>query len=202
MKKLPWELVPEFKPEILTEMTIFIADIRDEVIELHDENLGDSRLSLGMRAYECCRKRIIRADNQKQFPWLSILTPEGRFTFAIKNIPVRFTRNDPKYLPDKKLVVSDETQEQFDMFHETMPYATLRWFFVFDTHYKAAADAVYFVGYNEVGQIVSQWQVPVEENVVLLTDVNGSNPAPEDIEPPTLLIKKKNKNDKDVKSDE
>jgi len=202
MNKYPWDFNPDLKMEALTEMATFIANIRDEVIDLHDEDLGDSRLSLGMRAYECCRQRIIRASKYNLFSWLSIITFEGRFTFAIEKTPVRFTRNDPKYLPDKKLIVSDDAQYQMDLFSKSSAYATLRWFFVFDTHYKSAADAVYFVGYSESGEVVCQWQIPVEDNVVLFTDINSKNPPAVEIDAPVVAVKKviNKHNEDDVKN--
>ena len=82
MKQVPWEYNSDLSEERLTKMANFIARVRDDVIELHDEELGDTRLALGMRAYECCRTRIIDLSKDDSFPWLSILTPEGRFTFA------------------------------------------------------------------------------------------------------------------------
>jgi len=164
MQQTPWEINSDLTEGRLIKLASFIATIRDEVIELHDEELGDTRLSLGMRAYECSRSRIIEESRSGDLPWLSVLTPEGRFTFSIGSTPVRFTRNDPKHLPDRKLVVSENAMAQMKLFG-SRPDADLRWFFVFDTHYKSAADAVYFVGYDSTGDIVCQWQVPVDDSV-------------------------------------
>lgn len=189
MKQVPSEYNSDLSEERLNQMANFIAGVRDEVIELHDDELGDTRLSLGMRAYECCRTRIIDASKDGTFPWLSVLTPEGRFTFAIGNTPVRFTRNDPKYLPDRKLVVSANAMEQMTLFGD-QPYAEIRWFFVFDTHYKSAADAVYFVGYNELGDIVCQWQIPIEDSVTLISEVSDSMPQAVELDKPLVGVKR------------
>jgi hypothetical protein len=189
MQQLPWEYNSGLSEKRLTAMANFIAGVRNEVIELHDEQLGDTRLALGMRAYECCRKRIISASKDVFSSWLSILTPEGRFTFSIANIPVRFTRNDPKYLPDRKLVISANAMDQMDLFGE-QPHAKLRWFFVFDTHYKSAADAVYFIGYNELGEIVCQWQIPIEDSVTLISGVTDSIPQAVELDKPLVGVKR------------
>lgn len=189
MQQVPWELNSDLSEDRLIEMANFITGVRDDVIELHDDELGDTRLSLGMRAYECCRTRIIDASKDGIFPWLSILTPEGRFTFAIGNTPVRFTRNDPKYLPDRKLVVSENALEQMSLFGG-QPYAEIRWFFVFDTHYKSAADAVYFIGYNELGNIDCQWQIPIEDSVTLISEVSDSMPQAVELEKPLVGVKR------------
>lgn len=189
MNKFPWEYNSDFTEEILTEIANFIANVRNEVIERHDDELGDTRLALGMRAYECCRSRIIREAGGDRFPYLSIITPDKRFTFLINNTPVRFTRNDPKYLPEKKLIVSNEAMEQMSLFGDG-PYGDLRWFFVFDTEYKSAADAVYFVGYDEIGKIICQWQIPVEDNVTLVTSVTDTLPQAVDVDKPRVAIKR------------
>lgn len=189
MKQLPWKYNTDLIEDRLIMMANFIAEVRNEVIERHDDELGDTRLALGMRAYECCRSRIIRESQGETFPWLSILNPEGRFTFLINNTPVRFTRNDPKYLPEKKLIISSETMEQMTLFAQ-QPYGEIRWFFVFDTHYKSAADAVYFVGYDEMGSIVCQWQIPIEDKVTLITSVAESMPQAVEVDKPQIAVKR------------
>lgn len=200
MKDFPWELNPDLTEERLTKAASFIATVRDEIIELHNEELGDTRLSLGMRTYECCRTRIIDESESSSFPWLSILNPEGRFTFCIGNTPVRFTRNDPKYLPERKLIVSESTMEQMALFGE-QPYAEIRWFFVFDTYYKSAADAVYFVGYSEIGEIICQWQIPIEDNVTVISSVTDSMPQAVELEKPLVSVKRPEKQTNQAKDE-
>ena len=156
---------------------------------MYDEELGDTRLALGMRAYECCRTRINRLADAGDFTWLSKLTPDGRFTFQIGNTPVRFSRNDAESLPDRKLLVSEGAEFQMSLF-EAQPYNDVRWFFVFDTQYDAAADAVFFVGYSEHKEIVCQWQIPVENNVALISVVDGNQPAPVELGRPKVSVKK------------
>jgi len=199
---LPWEHNIELSEDRIKQLANFISLVRAEVIERHDEELGDTPLSLGMRCYECCRKRIIRESQDNMFPWLTILTNDKRFTFGFGNtkVPVRFTRNDPKYLPDKKLLVSEEAQFQYDLFNKTIiPYADVRWFIVFDTHFKSAADAVFFVGYREDGEIVCQWQVPMNDNVTLISDISKELPQPIEQKKPLVGIKKRK--DKDTSRD-
>ena len=154
---------------------------------MHDESLGDTRLSLGMRAYECSRTRIKEAAGDK-FPWLSILTPEGRFTFAIGQTPVRFTRNDPKYLPDRKMIVSANAVAQMKLFDDQR-VAGIRWFIVFDTQYKHAADTVYCVGYSETKEIICQWEIQIEDTVTLIQDLSGSINQAVELDKPSVGVK-------------
>jgi hypothetical protein len=189
MKDLPWELNSDLTKDRILAIANFIAEIRNEVIELHDEELGDTRLSLGMRAYERSRTRIIELAQKGEYSWLSILNSEGRFTFSIGDTPVRFTRNEVKYLPNRKLVVSENAMEQMTLL-DVQPYSRLRWFVVFDTHYKSAADAVYFVGYSEIGEVICNWQIPLESSVTLIADVVKSAPEAVQLDKPLIGIRK------------
>jgi len=202
MEEMPWELNLDLTKDRMVDIAFLIAKKRGEVIELHDEILGDTPRSLGMRCYECCRTEINEVADSKIWPWLTILTAEGRFTFRIGNTPVRFSRNDPKCLPNRKLITSFETQQQMDIFtNESNPYAEIRWFIVVDTHFKTPADAVYCVGYTETNEIICQWQIPLEDKVTLISEVNAPLPQPVDI--PVAPIKlKRQPQKKDTDSNE
>ncbi len=191
---MPWKLNSDLTKDRISNIAALIAKKRGEVIDLHDEILGDTPLVLGVRCYECCRTEIIYTANElKTWSWLSILTPEGRFTFCIGNTPVRFTRNDPKDLPDKKLVTSFETQKQMDWINESNPFAEIRWFIVFDTFFKKPADAVYCVGYTENNEIICQWQIPLEDKVTLISEVNAPLPQPVNVEAAPIKLKRQPK---------
>lgn len=51
--KQPWELNPELTQERLKKLASLIRDVRDDVVDRHDDDLGDSARATGMRAYEC-----------------------------------------------------------------------------------------------------------------------------------------------------
>lgn len=192
MHSTPWDYNQGLAEERLTEVACLIAGKRAEVIDLHNEDLGDTKLSLGIRAYECCRTKINDVAQSGAYPWLSIITPDGAFTFAIGGVPVRFVRNDPKCLPDKKIIRSEGASQQLSLFPDD-PFSDIRWFFVFDTHYMSPADAVYFVGYNDRKQIVCQWQVPIDDKVTLLHSVSDSLPKAVDLDEPEVILKNASK---------
>jgi hypothetical protein len=201
----PWDACSDFTQERLITVAQFIAEVRAEVIDLHDDSLGDTPLALGIRAYECCRTRLIREASRGTYPWLSILTPEKRFTLKIGATPVRFSRNDPDYLPDRKLIASPEAARQMELFSDKRDYARVRWFFVFDTSCDNAADAVYFVGYAPSGEIICQWQIPIEDPVtaVYVLDSGTSEPveiprAPIGVKRPSLDTGKNNSDERDA----
>lgn len=194
MKK-PWEINKDLTQDRIVQLASFIVSVREEVIDMHDEELGDTRLSLGMRAYECCRSRLILLSDSGKYPWLSILTSEGRFTFCIGDTPVRFIRHEPKEIPNKKLIISCEAGNKFRQLSLFPNYrckdASIRWFFVIDTYYKNSADVVYFIGYNEVGDIQSQWIVPIEEKITTLSTTDNYKPQAIEIPPAKPQLKKK-----------
>jgi len=192
--KKPWEINQDLTRERIIELANFIVSVREEVVEMHDEELGDTPLSLGMRSYECCRSRLIALSDSEKYPWLSIITPEGRFTFCIGGTPVRFIRHDPKELPHKKLIASPEAKNKFWEQSLFPGYKSedseIRWFFVIDSYYKHAADVVYFVGYDKSGEIRSQWTVPIEEKVPFLATIDDHKPEAVEIPAPQPVLKK------------
>jgi len=189
MHEEPWLLAPQLKKEYLLQLASFLVKVRGEVIDRHEPDLGDTRLSLGMRAYECCRKRIIFKNDEGTWPWLSVLTEQGRFTFAIDGVPVRFTRNDPNNLPDRKLIPSQEGFEQMSLFEAVNDHSHLRWFFVIDTPYDVPAENAFLIGYSERNEIVCKWTVPLADQIFAPGDINAKKPEPVKVEPAKAKLK-------------
>lgn len=194
MNTKPWSMNPNLTEDRIKIIANLICTVRSEVVDLHDEELGDTRLSLGTRAYECSRTRIISLANGNIHPWLSILTERGRFTFKIGDTPVRFTRNNPKYLPANKLIVAEEAR-QF-VFADILPgfgqSEPIIWFFVIDTPALVPAEAMYMVGYTPNNEIQCQWEIPLEEFVPIgLSLVTNELPQPVEFQPAIVSIKRK-----------
>lgn len=198
MHEEPWLLAPQLEKERLQLLASLLVQVRVEVIDRHEPELGDTRLSLGMRAYECCRSRIIFKDDESDWPWLSVLTEQGRFTFAIDGIPVRFSRNDPNCLPDRKLIPSQEGFEQMSMFEDESDHSHLRWFLVIDTPYDTPVENAFFIGYSEFNEIVCRWEIPLSDQVPAIGDMAASKPQPIDVPPAKAKLKlvAKKENDK------
>lgn len=193
METKPWDLAEDLSEEQLIEIAGFIAKVRGEVIELRNEELGDSLLVLGLRNYECCRVRLIREVKKETWPWLSILTAKGRFTFQIGNTPIRFVRNSPEELPDHKLITSVETNQQMSFLASVSEYSHLIWYFVFDTEADNPADTVYFVGYTDRNEIICQWKIPLEDHITLLHSINSVESEAKQLSPALVKPKKRKK---------
>lgn len=201
MHQEPWLLAPQLQKDYIQHIAQLLVQVRGEVIDRHEPELGDTRLSLGMRAYECCRSRIKFKDADGDWAWLSIVTDEGRFTFAIDGIPVRFSRNDPNSLPDRKLIPSEEGYEQMCLFESSNDYALLRWFFVIDSPYDIPVEHAYLVGYTEFNEIKCKWEIPLSDQVPVMSDVDKVKPQAVKVKPAKaklkLVTKKEDKNDND-----
>jgi hypothetical protein len=198
MKNAPWEHNPNLTKERILEITKLIVTVRGEVIERHDIKLGDTPLSLGIRAYECCRQRIKAEAKNEKYDWLSILTPTDRFTFCIGNTPVRFSRNEPDHLPKRKLIRSHEAESQMSLpfWEEYSEYASIHWFLIVDTPYDDPAELAYFVGYSEHNEIICQWEIPLEGIVPAIGSMKDEQPEGKDISSPTPILRDLNKKKK------
>ncbi len=102
MTEKPWGINQDLQQDHIITLAQFIAEVRGEVIDLHNEELGDTKLSLGMRCYECCRTRLIKLADSGQYDWFSNLTETGRFTFRIGSTPVRFFSMSSKENSEEK----------------------------------------------------------------------------------------------------
>lgn len=163
----PWDINPQLTKDHLIEMAGFISSVRAEVVDLHDpKHLGDTARSLGFRAYECCRNRITREAAGNAKPWLSIITPENRFTFAINGVPIRFYRGSPSSPEERRLKASLEARSQMSLLPVEPSYANLLWYFVIETDENRYTDNVVFCAFREdTGEQVCYWEVPYKEQV-------------------------------------
>ncbi len=201
MHQEPWLFAPQLQKDYIQQIAQLLVQVRGEVIDRHEPALGDTRLSLGLRAYECCRSRIKFKDADGDWPWLSIITDEGRFTFAIDSVPVRFSRNDPSCLPDRKLIPSEEGYEQMRLFESANNYAHLRWFFIIDTPYDTPVENAFFVGYSEFNEIICKWEIPLSDQLPMMTKVEEDKPQAVKVKPAKaklkLISKKEDSNEND-----
>lgn len=147
--KQPWELNPALTIERLKQLASLIRNVRDDVIDLHNEELGDSARSTGLRAYECCRTRIIRAATQfEEWPWLGIVKDDGKFTFSIDSVPVRLYRGGPNRPEERRLIPCVEALSQMSLLPvEVGNAASVIWFFAVEVDDLRYVERVTFTGF-------------------------------------------------------
>ncbi|WP_258540246.1 hypothetical protein [Klebsiella variicola] len=199
--KQPWELNPELTQERLKKLASLIRDVRDDVVDRHDDDLGDSARATGMRAYECCRTRIARASmDLEEWPWLGIVKKDGKFTFSIKSVPVRLYRGKPDSPEERRLIPCYEALSQASfLFEEVGDAADIIWFFAIEVDEFRYVDRVTFTGFLEGAQ-VSCWEIPLNEKVPAISSIDAELPEPVKIEKPVVSVKKKE--EKKAKNDD
>lgn len=190
--KQPWQLNPALKPERLKQLASLIRNVRDEVIDLHDEELGDSARSTGLRAYECCRTRIIRTSTTtNELPWLGILRDDGRFTFSIDSVPVRFYKGNPTTPEERRLIPCPEATRQMTLLSPDIgSTANIVWFFAVEVDEFRYVEHVTFTGFLE-GTQVSCWEIPLDEKVSAFNTISEDRPEPVKTQKASISIKKK-----------
>jgi len=188
----PWELNSQLKREYLITMAQFIAEVRADVVDLHNVEVGDTNRVLGYRAYECCRSRIISESASGRKPWLRIINEDYRFTFAIGGTPVRFYRGKPETPEERRLIPSIESMQQMSLLAVDEPGANIIWFFVVQTDELKLAEKVTFAGF-EHGQCVCMWDIPLEEEVDVPSVTAAEPPKAVVQKPVTLVVKKKDR---------
>lgn len=156
----------------MIQLAELLAEVRGEVVDLHNPDMGDTKKSLGYRAYECCRTRSTIKANQLGFEWLGVLTIDKRFTLRIGSTPVRFWRGEPEKLPSGKLLRSPEALSQIEIFPSDDPHKSLIWFCVLEANYQGLVESAYFVGYTEFNEIVVNWKIPLRGSMTIISDIN------------------------------
>jgi len=183
-----------FNQEHLQLLAQILVEKRADVIDRHDpEELGDTNQSLGTRAYECTRTSIIKFS--KTFEWLNTITQNGRFTFSIDGIPIRFWRGDYQKVPQKKLIRSRELEHQMKLFPENEKISQdFHWYLVIETDFVTKqANKVFLVQYDDHGNILSCNEITLKNNVTLMTDTNETLSQGIELESATSRIKIKSK---------
>ncbi|WP_199911641.1 peroxidase [Dongshaea marina] len=190
----PWELNPELTTDRLKQLASLIREVRDSVVDLHDEELGDSARSTGLRAYECCRNQIIKASqNNHEWPWLGVVKDDGRFTFSIGSVPIRLYRGTPNSPEERRLIPCIEAMSQMSLLTvEVGDAASILWFFAIEVDELRYVERVTFTGYLDGAQ-VSCWEIPLDEKVAAFSALDKALPEAVPTQKAPVSIKNKEK---------
>ncbi|WP_345853380.1 hypothetical protein [Shewanella algae] len=199
--KRPWELNPLLSKEKLKKLAGLLYEVRNSVVDLHDGDLGDTARGTGLRAYECCRTNILRASASKgEWSWLGIIKPDGRFTFSIDSVPVRFYRGSPDNPQERRMIPCEAAMCQMELLSADIgDIASIQWFIAIEVDENRYAERVTFTGYDN-GMQVSCWEVPLDVKPTALAGVTEQLPEPVKIKKARVSVKRKDKN-KDAQND-
>lgn len=194
----PWVITTELTPNRIKKMASLIHAVRDDVIDLHNDELGDTRRSTGMRAYECCRQQIIWASMDKElYPWLGILKNDGLFTFSIGGVPVRMYRGVASAPGKRRQRACPEALRQMTfLFEDIGESSSIRWLFAVETDSDRYVERITFTGYLNEEQI-SSYEIPLEQAVPVLSTIAAELPEAVKLDKAKVAVKIKTKDGKE-----
>lgn len=192
--KQPWQYNPSLTQERLVALAELIQGARNNVVQLHDYELGDTERATGLRAYECCRVQILRAaSDNDNWPWLGILKSDGRFTFSVDSVPVRLYKGTPSSPTERRLIPCVEAMSQMNfLFEDVGDAASIIWLFAIEVTEDRYVDKITFTGYSNDVQ-VSSYEIPLNAQVPILADIDIDLPEPVKLGKPALGVKIKKK---------
>ena len=180
MKTLPWEYHPDLTEERLVKIAEFIVDGRRTAVELHNEAEGDDGWTLGCRAFQFVRFRILKAADEGNVDWLQAIDRTMHLVFQIGQVPVRFYRGEPNDPTERTLNQTNIELNQLSLiFPDHDEAGDLAYRFAIDPDVDGSALAIHFVGLRGKSAVLN-WQVPVEIDGVISGGVG--RPATESIE--------------------
>ncbi len=200
MKNVPWEFHPDLTQERLIQIAEFIVDGRRAAVELHNELEGDDGWTLGCRAFQFVRFRVLRAVDDGQYDWLKAIDRTMHLVFQIGQVPVRIYRGEPDEPTERTLnQTNDELNQLSLVFPDHDDARDLAYRFAIDTDVDGSALAIYFVGLRGKNAMLN-WQVPIEIGGVISGGLG--RPATESIELEAPEVKVRRDDSSEKKRDE
>jgi hypothetical protein len=179
-KIYPWEYHSDLTAERLAIVARLIADGRQVAVELFDEEAGDNGWTLGCRAFQFGRARILRAVDSREYPWLDVIDRTLQLIFKIGEVPVRIYKGDADEPTDRTLRQSLDELRQLDLlFDERDEGRNLAYRFAVETDVDGSVLAVKFVGLRGETAVLN-WDVPLDGDSLAAGTVG--RPAMESIE--------------------
>ncbi len=161
-KVSPWDYHPDLTAERLRIVAQFIVEGRHAAVERHDEEAGDNGWTLGCRAFQFARARILRAIKDNIYPWLSAIDRSLQLIFKIGEVPVRIYRGDADEPTDRTLRQTYSELRQLGLlFEEQDQGRDLAYRFAVETHIDGTVASVHFVGLRGESAILN-WEVPID----------------------------------------
>ena len=158
----PWDYHSDLTAERLTIIAQLIADGRQVAIELFDEEAGDSGWTLGCRAFQFGRVRILRTADSGKYPWLDVIDRTLQLVFKIGEMPVRIYRGGADEPTDRTMRQSLVELKQLSLqFAEHDEGRALAYRFAIETDIDGSVLAVKFVGLRGKTAVLN-WDVPLD----------------------------------------
>lgn len=185
-KTHPWDYHPDLTEVRLKAVAGMIVDGRHTALELHNEEAGDDGWTLGCRAFQFVRVRILRAIDGGDYSWLSAIDRTLQLIFKIGEVPVRIYKGDAEEPTDRTIRQSFGELSQLSLlFPEADEGRDLAYRFAIETDVDGSVLAVKFVGLRGESAILN-WNVPLEGMLAFTGAVGRA--ASESIEVPAPQV--------------
>ena len=161
-KNYPWEYHSELTADRIVAVARMIVDGRQTAVELFDEEAGDNGWTLGCRAFQFGRARILRAVDNGTHDWLGVIDRTLQLIFTIGEVPVRIYRGEAEEPTHRTMRQSlNELRQLGFSFDERDEGRELAFRFAVETDIEGSVLAVKFVGLRGETAILN-WDVPIE----------------------------------------
>lgn len=162
MKTLPWDYHADLSEERLVAVAQLIADGRQAAVELFDEDAGDNGWTLGCRAFQFGRARILRAADDSVHQWLGVIDRTLQLVFTIGEVPIRIYRGEADEPTDRTRRQSNHELRQLGFsFDERDEGRELAYRFAVETDVDGSVIAIKFVGLRGETAVFN-WDVPLD----------------------------------------
>lgn len=146
-KTLPWDYHPDLTEERLAAIARLIAEGRQTAVELYDEEAGDNGWTLGCRAFQFGRARILRANDNRIFEWLGVIDRSLQLIFTIGEVPIRIYRGEAEEPTERTLRQGHNELRQLGFSFEDLDEGReLAYRFAIETDVDGSVLAIRFVG--------------------------------------------------------
>lgn len=179
----PWQFNPELSEDRLSIIAEGLLDVAYDV-EAELSTPLDDRYTRNTTAFGRSRQWIIQKALAREYPWLRLRSPGMDVRFTIGGVTARFFSDDPQ--SPKKPGFFRHTQ--MDQLFEATPGEPVLWRFVVDKDVAPeSAIEVFFLGYNAMNEVISEWRYTPE--VRGIHEIGGLVPAAVELEPAFVEVR-------------
>lgn len=165
-KTYPWEYHGDLTEDRIVAVARMIVDGRQAAVELFDEENGDNGWTLGCRAFQFGRARILRAVDEGTHDWLGVIDRSLQLIFTIGEIPLRIYRGEADEPTDRTMRQSlPELRQLGFSFGESDEGRELAYRFAIETDVDGSVVSVKFVGLRGETALLN-WDVPLESRPI------------------------------------
>jgi hypothetical protein len=195
-KTFPWDYHPDLAEERLVRVANMIVEGRHAALERYDEDAGDNGWTLGCRAFQFGRARILRAVDSGEHPWLAAIDRTLQLIFKIGEVPVRIYKGEADEPTDRTLRQSfGELRQLGLLFPEDHEGRDLAYRFAVETDIDGSVLAVKFVGLRGETAVLN-WDVPFDSALEFAGTVGRAASESVELSPPSVGVRPDRQDDR------